>query len=344
MSKKSNQKDSLVERVIDFISRHGLVSGGKIVVVGVSGGPDSVCLLHLLVSLKERLGIRLHIAHLDHMLRGVESEADARYVSELAERLGVGVTSEQRDVRSYQSEHSLSLEEAAREVRYQFFAEVASLVGTDRIALGHNADDQAETILMRLVRGSGAYGLQGMQPLTSWESLGDTPLTVIRPLLAVSREEIEAYCRQHELAPRRDSSNLSSTYFRNRIRNDLIPLLQSYNPRINEALLRTADSLALDFSFLEQQVTQIWDKVVKVEGEAVILNAGELISLHPALQRYLLRESVRRLLGDLKDIEWKHIESMIAALGMSTGKQVTLPRGLTFYVKRAEFRIAKDQG
>lgn len=342
MSPKNNQNDSLIDRVFGFIRRNGLVSGEKLLIVGVSGGPDSVCLLHLLVSLKERLGIRLHIAHLDHMLRGMESEADARYVSELAKRLGIGITLEQRDVKSYQREHCLSLEEAAREVRYQFFAKVASSMGTDRIALGHTADDQAETILMRLVRGSGVYGLQGIQPLTQWESLADTRLMVVRPLLQVNREEIEAYCQQHDLQPRRDSSNLSSSYFRNRIRNELMPLLQNYNPRINEALLRTADSLAIDFSFLEQQVFQIWDKVVSEEGEALVLNANELIRLHPALQRYLLREAVRRLLGNLKDIGWKHIESMVAALSMRAGKRLNLPRGLSFYIEREEFRITKD--
>ena len=342
MSPKSNQKDSLIERVFSFICQHGLVSREKLLVVGVSGGPDSVCLLHLLVGLKERLGISLHVAHLNHVLRGMESEADAQYVSELAERLGIGVTLEQRDVKSYQSEHGLSLEEAAREVRYHFFAEVASSVGTDRIALGHTADDQAETILMRLVRGSGVYGLQGMQPLTQWESLADTRLMVVRPLLEVSRKEVEAYCQQHALTPRIDSSNLSSSYFRNRIRNELMPLLQSYNPRINEALLRTADSLAVDLSFLEQQVSQIWDKVVREGGEAIILNAKELIPLHPALQRYLLREAVRRLLGNLKDIEWRHIEKMMEALSMRAGKRLNLPRGLSFYIEREEFRIIKD--
>ncbi len=342
VSPKNSQKDSLTERVYGFIYQHGLVSGDKPLVVGVSGGPDSVCLLHLLVGLKERLDVELHVAHLNHMLRGNESEADARYVSELTERLSIGITLEQRDVKSYQDEHHLTLEEAAREVRYQFFAEVANSVGTDRIALGHTANDQAETILMHLVRGAGVYGLQGMQPLTQWESLADTRLMVVRPLLEVSRKEIEAYCQQNDLEPRRDSSNLSSSYFRNRIRNELMPLLESYNPRINEALLRTADSLAVDFSFFEQQVSQIWDKVVREEGEAIILKAKELIPLHPALQRYLLREAVRRLLGSLKDIEWKHIEKMRSALSMKVGKRVFLPRGLTFYVERGGFRITEN--
>lgn len=342
MSPNINQKEPLIERVFGFIRQNGLVLEGETLVVGVSGGPDSVCLLHILVKLKGRLGIGLHVAHLNHLLRGIESEADAEYVSTLARHLGVDATLEQREVKIYRAEHRLSLEEAAREVRYQFFTEVARSVGADRIALGHTAGDQAETILMRLVRGAGIYGLQGMQPLTRWESLVNTRLIVIRPLLEVGREEVEAYCQQHALAPRRDSSNLSSSYLRNRIRHELIPLLQSYNPRVSEALLRTAGSLAVDFSFFEQHVSQIWDKLVSEEGEALILNTKEITSLHPALQRYLLREVTRRLLGSLKDIEWKHIEKMRLALSLPVGKKVTLPRGLTFYIERGTCRITKD--
>lgn len=154
MSQKSSQKDSLIKRVFGFISQNDLIRRGETVVVGVSGGPDSVCLLHLLVGLMENLDVKLHVAHLNHLLRGIESEADARYVSQLAEQLGVSATLDQRDVETYRSEHRMSLEEAAREVRYQFFSEVARYVGTDRIALGHTADDQAETILLHLVQGN----------------------------------------------------------------------------------------------------------------------------------------------------------------------------------------------
>jgi len=341
MSGKS-QKEQLIERAFAFIRQHSLVSGQETLVVGVSGGPDSVCLLHLLVSLKDRLGVRLHVAHLNHMLRGVESEADAEYVSQLAHRLGVAATLEQREVKSYQAGRGLSLEEAARQVRYQFFAEVAEKVGANRVAVGHTADDQGETILMHLVRGAGAYGLQGMQPLTEWESLSDRRLMVIRPLLKVSRREVEAYCEQHALAPREDSSNLSLSYLRNRIRYELMPLLQSYNPKANEALLRTADTLAGELAFFEQQISRIWDKVVSEEEGALVLKAKEVSSLHPALQRYLLREVLKRLLGSLEDIEWKHIEKMRAALTLPRGKRVILPRRLTLYVENERYKLAKN--
>ena len=342
MYPKNAQKDSIIERVFTYICNNELIQRGKTLVAGVSGGPDSVCLLHILARLQERLDIKLHVAHLNHLLRGSESEADAEYVSNLAKELCINATVEQRDVETYRAKHRLSLEEAAREVRYLFFAEVASSSGTDRIALGHTANDQAETILMHLIRGSGIHGLQGMHPLTQLQSLTDSRLTVVRPFLQIRRKEIEEYCQYHSLTPRNDSSNLSASFLRNRIRSELIPLLRRYNPRIDDALLRTADSMAIDLSFFSQQVSLMWDRVVKEEEGRLVLRFGEVTSLHPALQRYLLREAIRHLLGNLKDIEGKHIEQMRSAFEMKPGKRLILPRGLIFYVKRGEYRITRD--
>ena len=193
----------------------------------MSGGPDSVCLLHILHKLRRELGITLHVAHLDHQLRGTESETDARYVADLARQLDLPSTAESRDVQSYQCRQRLSPEEAAREVRYTFLAQVADTIGTDRVAVGHTVDDHIETILMHLIRGTGTRGLRGLQPKSQWQHLVSS-LTVIRPLLPVSRQEIEDYCQQYRLMPRIDTSNLSLSPLRNRIRQQLVPLLQSY--------------------------------------------------------------------------------------------------------------------
>ena len=159
MAKKERQK-FLHQRVLDFIKENKLVSGQHCLLVAVSGGPDSVCLLHILIELRGELGIRLHIAHLDHQLRGAESETDAQYVSDLARRLDIPATVERRDVKSYQAQAHISLEEAAREVRYTFLAQVARSIGADRVAVGHTIDDHIETILMHLVRGTGTRGLR----------------------------------------------------------------------------------------------------------------------------------------------------------------------------------------
>lgn len=342
MSINSNAKDNLVENIYKFICRQGLVQGGETLIVGVSGGPDSVCLLHLLVSLRERFNIKLHIAHLNHLLRGRESDEDAKYVSQLAGQLGVDATLEQRDVESYRARHHISLEEASRYVRYQFFADVAESMGTDRIVLGHTANDQVETILMHFIRGTGVYGLQGMQPLTQLESIADTKLTLIRPLLEVHRAEIEIYCQQQGLEPRRDTSNLSSSHLRNRIRNELIPLLRQYNPGIDKTILRTADTVAVDLSFFRHYVSLIWNSIVREQEGELILLAEKFIPLHPALQRYLLREVTGQVLGNLKDIESKHIEKMVEAFNMKPGKKIVLPRRLILYVGKGECRITRS--
>ena len=325
--------EELRQRVLHFIVKEGLVQGGETLLVGVSGGADSVCLLHILDRLKETLRLDLHVVHLNHMLRGADSDADALYVRGLAQRLGIAATVESRDVLAQQREHRLSVEEAARQVRYDFFAEVAASLGAGRIAVGHTADDQVETILMHLVRGSGLLGMRGMRPLTYWRSpSGDAPLIVVRPLLEVAREETEAYCREHGVEPRIDFSNYSGAALRNRFRHELVPLLRSYNPAIRAALLRTARAAADDLSFLEEQVSLVWEGAVREQPNGLLLDTGELAMLHPALKRHLLRRAVAEMVGDLSDIESSHIEKMMAALMKGAGRRLSLPRGLVFSV------------
>ncbi|MDD4874732.1 MAG: tRNA lysidine(34) synthetase TilS, partial [Dehalococcoidales bacterium] len=224
---------SIEDRVDRFIREKIMVSTGSCLLLAVSGGADSTCLLHLMVYLKERLGIRLHVAHLDHQLRGEESVADAVYVIELAHRLGVPVTVSKADVKGYQKKHRLSMEEAAREVRYTFLAETAGAVGAEAIATGHTLDDRVETILLHIIRGTGIHGLTGLKPKSRRRLNGKT-VDIIRPILEISRSETEEYCRKNNLVPRLDSTNLSLPPLRNRVRRKLIPLLKSYNPGVVE--------------------------------------------------------------------------------------------------------------
>ena len=264
----TKERESLPERGLRFIQEHRLVSSQHSLLVAVSGGPDSVCLLHILAKLQEELGLKLHIAHLNHQLRGAESEADAQYVADLAHRLGIPATIEQRDVKTYQAAQRISLEEAAREVRYTFLTQVAKSIGASRAAVGHTADDHIETILMHLIRGTGTRGLRGLQPNTMWQS-GQNSLTIIRPLLEVSRQETTDYCHHHQLIPRIDASNQSLSPLRNRIRHQLQPLLQSYNPRVAEALLRTARIAADDLAYLDKEITRLWDEVAQKQENAL---------------------------------------------------------------------------
>jgi tRNA(Ile)-lysidine synthase len=331
-------------KVLDSIQRYSLIRRRELVVVGVSGGADSVCLLHVLAKSRKRLGIRLHVAHLNHQIRGVESQADAEFVSNLAGSLGVPITIDRQDVAAYRTERKCSLEEAARELRCAFFARVARKVGAHRIAIGHTRDDQVETILMHIIRGTGIAGLCGLAPCSplAYDSQraslpAEAPsvakrhrsnLLVIRPLLDITREETANYCQEHQLDARVDSSNLLPSFFRNRLRLHLLPLLRQYNPSIDQALLRLADIAKEDNAFIEQQASGLWDEVARQENKAIYLDKKQMAGLSIALQRHLLRVAVTKLVGDVRDIEASHIEAARSLLNKPAGKISALPHDL----------------
>jgi tRNA(Ile)-lysidine synthase len=338
-------KVNLESKVLDFVQRYSLISPGEIVVVGVSGGADSVCLLHVLAKWQEGLGIKLHAAHLNHQLRGGESEADAEYVSDLAGSLGIPITIGRQDVAGYRIERNFSVEEAARELRYAFLARVAGEVGANRIAIGHTRDDQVETVLMHILRGTGITGLCGLAPCSpvptcrddgqgmSWPTSSmslrteRSNLLVIRPLLDIAREETASYCQEHRLNPHIDSSNLSLSFFRNRLRLQLLPLLRQYNPSVDQALLRLADIAKEDIVFIEQQASELWNEVARQEDNTIYLNRKQIASLSIALQRQLLRMAVTKLAGDTRDFEASHIEAARSLLNKPVGKKIPLPHG-----------------
>jgi tRNA(Ile)-lysidine synthase len=329
------------QRVLRYIKEHDLITPGQKLLVAVSGGPDSVCLLYILWKLRNELNVELHIAHLNHRLRGKESEADAAYVAGLARKLNIPATIESRDVKAYRKEHRISLEEAAREVRYSFLAGVAAKEGAERVAVGHTAADHVETILMHLIRGSGTRGLKGLTPVNTWRS-GDTSLTIIRPLLELTREETQAYCRRHRLHPCSDSSNLSPGLFRNRVRHELIPMLGKYNPQVAEALQRTARIAADDLDFIDKEVARQQNAVTRREGSAIILDKKKFLALASSPQRYLLRSAIESILGTLKDIEAKHTEDLLAALGKPAGRVIGLPEGLNFTIEHDRYILSRD--
>jgi tRNA(Ile)-lysidine synthase len=329
------------QKVLCYIREHELVLPGQKLVVAVSGGPDSMCLFHILFNIQKELGIDLHVAHLNHQLRGKESDADAAVVASLARKFGVPATIEARDVNAYRAKHGLSLEESAREVRYSFLAEVAAAVKAERVAVGHTAADHVETVLMHLIRGSGARGMRGLLPLVRWHFSG-SEITIVRPLLELTREETTAYCRRHRLHACADASNLSPAYFRNRIRHELLPLLREYNPSVDEALGRTARLAGDDLDFIDGETTKAWQDMVHPEGEAIILEKEKLIPLPKALQRAILRASVEAILGDLKDVEAGHIEALLGALNKPSGKTIQMPQGLTFTIEHDRYVLARD--
>lgn len=341
MSREPGHPEPLETRVLHFLREQQLLPAGQQLLVAVSGGPDSVCLLHILAKLQAELRIKLHVAHLNHQLRGAASAADARYVARLVQQLGIPATIAKRDVKAYQSRQRLSREEAAREVRYAFLAEVARSIGADHVAVGHTADDHIETVLMHLIRGTGTRGLRGLKPSSPWPS-SDSRLTVIRPLLPVTRAVTEAYCQDHQLRPRVDASNRSLSLLRNKIRLQLLPQLRRYNPRITEALLRTARIADDDFAFLAQESARLRMGIVQRQGDTITLDKTSLRNLPPALQRHLLRTVIAELLGNPKDIEARHIEAIMAALTKPAGKRLNLPGGLIFTIEYNRYLLGLD--
>jgi tRNA(Ile)-lysidine synthase len=350
----------LAEKVAEFCQKNRILVKKDKIVVGVSGGPDSLCLLHLLKNLTPKFDLSLTIAHLNHQLRGDEAQADEDFARIVATRWSLPIFVETYNVANLATEYKQSLEETARQVRYAFLWRIAEEVGANKIAVGHNADDQVETVLMHFLRGTGLAGLRGMLPMMDVASLHlkaeDVPAPasqpsprLIRPLLETPRAEIEAYCAKHNLSPRQDYSNQDTTFFRNRLRHDLIPHLETYNPNIRQVLQRTAKVVRADVGFLNEHVDQAWRFVTNEvsmfpEGpEKVEIDLSKWLHLSLAMKRATLRRAVQTLRRGLRDINFEHIESAVTLVEKGkTGAKVTLPQALILTVGYHSF-IITDQ-
>lgn len=327
----------LVERVKKVCLEECSLKLDRPVVVGVSGGADSLCLLDCLW----KAGFRVVVAHFDHSLRP-ESAADAHRVAEAAHQRDLPFTVERQDVAAYARDVGLSVEEAARVMRYGFLFRVARQWGAQAVAVAHHADDQVETVLMHLLRGAGLEGLTGMKGSRVQEGW-DESIPLVRPLLGVWREEIEAYCCEHGLEPVEDVSNRDVTFFRNRLRHELIPWLQTYNPRIKEVLWRSAQVLAGEAEVIEQAVEGAWIRVThEVAPGKVVLDREAFLALPIGLQRRLFRRAMALLRPGLRDIGFEVVEqgvhfiakpSRSGRLHLARGLRLTLQRGRVFLLE-----------
>lgn len=334
---------SFEERFLDFIRKYDLFGQGERVVVAVSGGPDSVCLLHLLYRFKDMLGVKLHVAHLDHMLRGPDSRADADYVGELAKGLGIPLTAIQRDVASYQREEGLTLEQAAREVRYAFLGGVAEEVGASSVAVGHTQTDQVETVLMHLVRGSGLKGLVGLRPCSPFPVYSATDCTLVRPLLTFSREDTRDYCLKEGLMAREDATNLSIEPLRNRVRLELLPQLRRYNPRFDEAIVRLSRLAGDDYSLVSGLAAQIKQEIISYDKGSLIIDRRGFDGLHKALKRHIIQSVLYELRGGVQGIEAVHVESVMEFLCHPTGESLDVGGGVVVTIDYDGYRFSRGE-
>lgn len=305
--------------------------------VGVSGGADSLCLLDLLA----RAGYAVMVAHFDHCLRP-ESGRDASRVQEIAESRGLPFLLGRRDVAAFAKANKLSIEEAARETRYRFLFEQARQHAAQAVAVAHTADDQVETVLMHLLRGAGLSGLKGMA-YTSRIAAWDTDIPLARPLLGVWRCETLRYCQEHELPYVFDASNLDVAFHRNRLRHELIPYLEQYNPRMKEALWRMAQTLAGDYAVLDNIAHQVWPSCCLQEGSGyVALSLPEVRSLAPGMQRSILRRAIGRLRPALRDIDYLAVQRALDFFSdPPQSLQIDLTGGLRLFIEGERLLLAE---
>lgn len=321
----SNDGMFVVNIFLNAIRRHDLVPSGSRVLVAVSGGADSLALLHLLRIHQLTLNCRLHVATLDHRLRGDAGAADADYVAALAREWDLPVTVGVADVPALAKQRGIGIEAAARQARYDFLADAARETGSDRVAVAHHADDQAETVLMRLLRGTGVEGLAGMVYSAPLPEHPD--LLVIRPLLGITRQAIEAYCAEHQLQPRHDSTNEDTRYTRNHLRREVLPYLTRFYPQVKRSLTQLGELAAVENNFAEQQLAGQLLAHITESGGRVFLPRQHFRDAHPALQRRFVRWAADQL-GATDDLAYTHIVAAVEImLNGALGAVALLPGG-----------------
>jgi len=328
----SERGRTFVRTVRRTLERYRMVEDGDLVVVAVSGGPDSVALLHVLRLVQGRWYPRLalHVAHLNHQLRGEESDADEQYVRRLADELDLPVTTSRTDVGALARKQRRNIEDVGREVRYRFLRTLAEKIGAQRIATGHTLTDQAETVLLRLVRGAGGDGLSAIHPVVD--------RLIIRPLLGVAREETRAFCAEIGVMARDDRTNLDPALTRNRIRLEVLPILQRLNPQVVRALGRVADNLRRDEEYFDELLRSVWPSLIVTAGQgAISLSVEKLNHLPEAVRWRVIRQAVTYLKGQWRRVTQAHYRAVESLLGVGrSGRQVVLPLGV--HVRR-EFDV-----
>ncbi|MEN6356740.1 MAG: tRNA lysidine(34) synthetase TilS [Armatimonadota bacterium] len=318
--------------ILSAAKHHHMFDKGDKVLVAVSGGPDSIALLHSLHTRSEEFGISLHVAHLNHGIRGEASDLDEQFVKEFAYKLGLNCTTKRVDIPSIKTQMQTCLEDVARVVRYKFLQDTAAMLDADKIAVGHNADDRAESVLFNIIRGAGIDGISSIKPIRG---------NIVRPLLHTTRREIEEYIKEHTLPFRVDETNMDTVYSRNRIRHELLPLLESgYNSQIRSALVRLADIASDTNDFIARSADNIKVGLVYRDAWDVDLFA----ELPVAIQRQILRSEIESLKGDLKDVSLEQIDRVLDALRTKEDFKITLPTGRIYAVRQAErFGIELEQ-
>ena len=314
----------LIKKIDSIIKTAKLFSKNDRILVAVSGGPDSVCLLYVLKQLQHSYGFELFVAHLNHKLRSRASIQDELFVRALAKRLGLRGFFKRADTVNFSRKNRLSLEDAGRKLRYEFFEQICRKNRIPKIALAHTRNDQAETVLMRFLRGAGVQGLSGIRAKSSFSRQ-----ELIRPLLTIDKKEILEFLTRENIKYRIDKSNLETDFLRNKLRLKLIPCLRKYNPQIDANLVRMAENFAEVFDFLNEEIEHVCRKIARISRRKIILERKAYSGLHPALRKEIIRWAIRRLCGDFAGFELRHCVLIdVMACSDSLVSKMDLPKDM----------------
>ena len=306
------------EKVLSTIEKYELIKAKDKIVLGVSGGPDSLFMLDILNKLKEKLQFEIVVAHVNHMIRE-EANKEEEFVKQFCKKINVEFYSKRIEVEKYANNNKIGLEEAGRKIRYEFFDEVVSATNSNKIAIAHNKNDKVETIIMNVLRGSGVTGLQGIQPIKNNK--------IIRPIIEIERQDIEKYCEENKLEPKIDISNFDNTYTRNKIRNVVIPYIkQEFNPNFVETITRLSEVITEENKFLKNITEQRYSEIlIEEKHDEITLDLKKFNSEENVIKNRLILHTVSQLNGNTQGIEKIHIQDIIKLCSNNIGNKYLTP-------------------
>lgn len=322
--------------VLSTIKKYNLINANDKIVLGVSGGPDSLFMLHILNKLKENLQFQIVVAHVNHMIRK-EADEEEQFVKQFCKTIDVEFYSKRIEVEKYANNNKIGLEEAGRKIRYEYFDEVASSTNSNKIAIAHNKNDKVETIIMNLLRGSGVTGLQGIQPIKDDK--------IIRPIIEIERTDIEKYCKENNLEPRIDISNFDNTYTRNKIRNVVIPYIkEEFNPNFVETITRLSEVITEENKFLKSITEQRYSNILIERTQTEItLDLKKFNSEENVIKNRLILHVVAQLNGNTQGIEKIHVQDIIKLCNNNIGNKFLTPnKNLKVLVKDKKIFFIKQ--
>lgn len=324
----------MIDKILKTVEDNHMIKCHDGIIVALSGGPDSMSLLHALITLKDRFNLRLYAAHVNHMLRGEDSDKDEEGCREFCKDYDIEFFSKSINIDIMAQEKNISHEMAGREARYEFFMELKNKLGADKIALAHNVNDQAETILMRLMRGTGLEGLVGIKAVRDH--------IYIRPLINVSRKEIEEYCEENSLPIRIDKTNFENIYSRNKIRLELIPYIEEhFNKDIISTLNRMSTLVKIDEDYISKSALKFFRKYCDIKADRVIIYK-DAFNLHEAILSRIIRKALSNIKGDMYNLENVHIDNVISIQNGDTGKFTKIPKGIIAKNVYGNIEIVKE--